>query len=184
MKRTKAIAKSLKFDLFTNEGTRPAKDDHAIIEAVEDAYKNGGEDWLLAFIAESGDRSSRKGFHGDSRSPELFLRDVKHLSLSDQGLALSHFMSDQWNDGEKLALIHEEVSELLGEIRDVDQKGNIYYNPSKPEKPEGKAVEAADLFIRLCDWLSHREMGEDFVKALRIKSDYNETRPHKHGRKF
>ena len=108
---------------------------------------------------------------------------------------------------EKIALIHEEVSEALGEIRDgrdplevyyVDRKGNIgakdleyedqhYDDQGIPQlKPEGFLVELADMMIRGGDlaYLAGDKGGENLAFAQRIKHEYNATRPHKHGRKF
>lgn len=108
---------------------------------------------------------------------------------------------------EKIALLHEEVSEALGEIRDgrdpmevyyVDRKGNIGEKDAEyPEqvydeagvpllKPEGFLVEIADMMIRGGDlaFLSGDETGEQLAFAQRIKHEYNATRPYKHGRKF
>lgn len=106
---------------------------------------------------------------------------------------------------EKIALIHEEVSEMLGEIRDgrdpleiyfVDKKGIIgpkgqeyeqqHYNADGvPQlKPEGFLVEMADMFIRGGD-LTFLVGGSDkLIEAREIKHEYNATRPYKHGRKF
>jgi hypothetical protein len=106
---------------------------------------------------------------------------------------------------EKLALVHEEVSEMLGEIRSgrdpleiyfVDRKGVLgEIDAEYPEqdydmagvpllKPEGFLVEAADAIIRLAD-LTFLVGGSDkLIEAREIKHEYNATRPYKHGRKF
>jgi NTP pyrophosphatase (non-canonical NTP hydrolase) len=42
--------------------------------------------------------------------------------------------------------------------------------------------ELADVVIRVCDFAGH--LGCDLAKEIREKSDYNETRPHKHGKRF
>ncbi|ALY10598.1 pyrophosphatase [Arthrobacter phage Tank] len=113
---------------------------------------------------------------------------------------------------EKLALIHEEISEALGEIRSGRDPLEIYYSTTiklkddsgktvseetvyydkqsydadgKPLcKPEGFLVELADANIRIND-LVYLVDGEDkYVEADRTKRHYNTTRPYKHGRKF
>lgn len=78
---------------------------------------------------------------------------------------------------QRIALIHSELSEAYEEYR----AGNdmIYF---KDGKPEGFAIEIADVAIRLFDLCEH--LGIDLENVVRIKSDYNETRPHKHGKKF
>jgi hypothetical protein len=108
---------------------------------------------------------------------------------------------------EKLALIHEEVSEALGEIRSghaplevyyVDHKGVLgekgkqfkeqqYNEAGVPQcKPEGFLVELADAVIRIGDlaFLVGDTEGFKLADVQRIKHEYNATRPHKHGRKF
>ncbi|UUG70044.1 MazG-like nucleotide pyrophosphohydrolase [Arthrobacter phage Zucker] len=106
---------------------------------------------------------------------------------------------------EKLALIHEEVSEMLGEIRSgrdpldiyfVDTKGAIgeqgreyseqqYSDGGEPLlKPEGFLVEGADAIIRLADLTFLVDGSDKLIEAREIKHEYNATRPYKHGRKF
>ena len=141
---------------------------------------------LKQFIWECGENSKAHGFHGDERSVGELAHDLlRHNEDSEKVEAeLNSFLSNRWNDAEKIALIHEEVSELLGEFRNVEQQANIYFNANRPDKPEGKAVEAADIAIRLFDFIYKNGMIEDFVNALELKHAYNKTRPHLHGRRF
>ena len=46
-------------------------------------------------------------------------------------------------------------------------------------KPEGVAVELADCMIRILDYCGHA--GIDIEEAIRIKHEYNKTRPYRHG---
>jgi len=84
---------------------------------------------------------------------------------------------DSPNLGEKLALIHGEVSELMEAYR----KGT-------EGEPCGKAdltneeEEFADIALRLMDLAGHR--GIDLATAIEKKHAYNLTRPHKHGKLF
>ena len=48
-------------------------------------------------------------------------------------------------------------------------------------KPEGVAVELADCVIRILDYCGHA--GIDIEEAIRIKHEYNKTRPYRHGGK-
>jgi len=90
----------------------------------------------------------------------------------------------EYNMGEKLALIHEEVSECLGEIRSGHAPTEVYFVEDKngQSKPEGFPIELADIIIRICD-LVGRE-GIDLESAILTKMTYNSNRPHRHGRAF
>ena len=87
-----------------------------------------------------------------------------------------------------------ELAEALEEYR--AGKPNIYYNVEGEEilyadgeacekherrKPEGVAVELADCMIRILDYCGHA--GIDIEEAIRIKHEYNKTRPYRHGGK-
>jgi NTP pyrophosphatase (non-canonical NTP hydrolase) len=79
---------------------------------------------------------------------------------------------------QRLCLIHSEVSEALEAYR----AGELETKLSDKGKPEGFPSELADVVIRICDFAGH--LGIDLAHEIRIKSDYNETRPHKHGKRF
>lgn len=79
--------------------------------------------------------------------------------------------------GEIIALCHSELSEALEEYRDGNH--NLYYNDY--DKPEGIAVELADCIIRILDWCGKE--GIDIEEIIRIKHEYNKTRPYRHGGK-
>jgi NTP pyrophosphatase (non-canonical NTP hydrolase) len=87
---------------------------------------------------------------------------------------------DKRNFGEVLALMHSELSEALEEYRNGRAMGDIYYRASDG-KPEGIAVELADLFIRVAD-TCERE-GVPLERALKEKLAFNKTRPFRHGNK-
>lgn len=82
--------------------------------------------------------------------------------------------------GEQIALMHSELSEALEEWR--DGKPLLYFGPATPPaKPEGVAIEFADVLIRIFD--TCESMGIDLEAAIRLKMEYNRTRPYRHGGK-
>lgn len=86
------------------------------------------------------------------------------------------FWEDKCNDGEKIALMHSELSEVLEGIR--------HGNPPDDKIPEFSSAEAelADTIIRIMDYAGHK--GFRLAEAIIAKNNYNETRPYKHGKKF
>ena len=80
---------------------------------------------------------------------------------------------------EVVALAHSELSEALEEYRNGHEL--LYYNLDKPDKPEGIGIEMADVIIRILDWAESAEC--DIEEMIRIKFNYNATRPYKHGGK-
>lgn len=82
------------------------------------------------------------------------------------------------NFPEQLALMHSEISEVLEDFRNNIPNNLIYF---EKDKPCGIPVEFADLLIRVFDTCGR--YGIDLENALKIKMEYNKTRPHKHGGK-
>lgn len=96
--------------------------------------------------------------------------------------------------GDIVALCHSELSEALEEYRErrptlwykEESVAKLYADERVAEtmtryKPEGIAVEMIDCMIRILDWCGYA--GVDVDEVLRIKHEYNKTRPHKHGGK-
>jgi hypothetical protein len=83
----------------------------------------------------------------------------------------------------KLLLVVSEISEAYEEIRNrgIDDVTTIYYNSTKPGKPEGVAVELVDAVIRLQDMCVRWEI--PFNRAYALKAQYNKSRPYRHGGK-
>lgn len=113
--------------------------------------------------------------------------------------------SKGWNversASEWAALAHSEVSEFYEEFRNGHYAQEIYgvipiYNGEKTiqqtenqditlcpvgTKPEGQAIEMADLLIRTLHWFAQNSMSVE--KAIALKMRYNTTRPYRHGNK-
>lgn len=98
--------------------------------------------------------------------------------------------------GEIIALCHSELSEALEEYR--NGRPMVYYvcdghicddsacdacdtRTERVDKPEGVAVEMADCIIRILDWCGME--GVDIAEIIRIKHEFNLTRPYRHGGK-
>ena len=101
--------------------------------------------------------------------------------------------------GSLIALMHSELSEALEEYRNMEtgtdldrriKRKLIYYSgggyicdqPSHcSKKPEGIAIELADVIIRILDYCGKEEI--DIDEAIHIKHEYNKTRSYRHGGK-
>ena len=81
--------------------------------------------------------------------------------------------------GEVTSLIHCEISEAFEEYRDKHPLGEVRLEKGKPE---GVPVEMADAIIRILDWAEKEDV--DMAAVIRMKVDYNKTRPHRHGGKL
>jgi hypothetical protein len=80
--------------------------------------------------------------------------------------------------GDQISNFHAEISEAWEEYRNGNEPDEIYYNNGKPE---GFPVELADLIIRVLDTCAAYHI--DIDGAVRIKHEYNKTRPFRHGGK-
>ena len=83
--------------------------------------------------------------------------------------------------GDLICLMHSELSEALEEYRNGHTPAEVYFNDSKPEKPEGIPVELADCVIRIFDFCGKYSI--DLESVLNQKMEYNSTRSHRHGGK-
>jgi len=103
--------------------------------------------------------------------------DIKALQADIHKNAVNKGFWEEVNIGEKLALIHSEVSEALEDYR--AGKMNIRYR--EDGKPEGFPVELADIIIRVLDLAEYFKI--NLLPPMLEKHAYNETRPYKHGKK-
>lgn len=89
------------------------------------------------------------------------------------------FWDQERNMGEMLMLMVSELAEALEEHRDGHD--SVWFADGS-NKPEGVAVELADCIIRALDTL--RSLNVDIDGIIKMKMDYNDTRPYKHGKKY
>ncbi len=86
------------------------------------------------------------------------------------------------NFPEQLALMHSELSEVLEEYRKYGlDKDKFIYQTETKSKPEGIAVEFADLLIRVFDTCEKYNI--QLEEAIKMKMEYNKTREFRHGNK-
>lgn len=104
-------------------------------------------------------------------------KPLNELAAKIHKNAVEHgWWEEERSFGDIISLCHSELSEALEEDR--NGKPLEYYLEGKPE---GVAVEMIDCIIRILDWCGKEKVDVD--RLLRLKHEYNVTRPHKHGGK-
>ena len=107
---------------------------------------------------------------------------IKELATQVHNTALKKgFWDRACNFGEKIALVHSELSEALEAFR--CSKPGVPLIPSN-KTPAFNAVEEelADAVIRILDLCEYS--GFDIEGAILAKMAFNEGRPHLHGKQF
>lgn len=108
--------------------------------------------------------------------------DLKELfNMSWETAKNSGFHDPPLSYGEQIALMVSELSETLEAHRKgLTVNDNEHGLPLLPELEE-----VADLLIRLGDFcVSHDYSPEDLENAIRVKNEFNKTRPRRHGKRF
>ena len=62
-----------------------------------------------------------------------------------------------------------------------DEKSN--HETDNCKKPDGLLTELADAVIRILDFIGSINEGERFEQIIKIKHEFNKTRPIRHGNK-
>ena len=121
---------------------------------------------ITELVTDSHERSKRKGWWDDclNRLPDGS-REIRYETVVAR-------------IPEKLALVHSEVSEALEDYREGALATKIQYGD---KKPCGFPSELADICIRVFDLAG--ALGIDLEKEIRLKAEFNETRPVRHGGK-
>lgn len=87
------------------------------------------------------------------------------------------------NTGEKIALMHSELSEALDADRNSVKHGHpVMCTKLGLEHLTGVEEELADVLIRVLDFAGHHKL--NLGTALRDKLLFNLTRPYMHGKKY
>ena len=119
------------------------------------------------------------------------LRDAAHQNSKEKGF-WGPTTDTPWNFGEKVALIHTELSEMFEawrcgksesesekDIRIIDSGHRSAEDPIGTRRITAIEEEMADTFIRLLDLCGKLDI--DVGRVILAKMVYNKNRPHMHG---
>lgn len=122
----------------------------------------------------------------EEEGPIFLSVEIRHQAAIEELCSIINDWATKkgWNDpedslshkAEQIALMHSELSECLEYLRKKEQ-------PAMDDKvPEltGEAAELADVLIRIFHYCGKR--GIDLGEAVRLKHQFNITRPYRHGK--
>lgn len=115
------------------------------------------------------------------KSINLWVQEI-HENAKNKG-----WYEDDRSPLEMHMLMVSEIAEATEEVR--SKKADVYSGNAVGSlnvkeagtKPEGEAIELVDCVVRIFDYFGSK--GWDFEELLKLKTDYNKTRSHKHGNK-
>ena len=110
----------------------------------------------------------------DFRESFTALCTMIHASARDHG-----FWDSELNFGEKIALVHSELSEALEKNRKGVNNGLGLADEHCPQH-SGVAIELADAIIRIMDLAGY--LGMDIGAAIIENMNFNSNRPYLHGK--
>ena len=113
--------------------------------------------------------------------------------IKTEGIRLSDIQREAFETAKSKGFTHEDnfpeqcmlvVTELAEAVEcyrrhGLDKSGFLYYDG---KKPEGIAIEMADVILRACNVCSYFEI--PLEKAIIAKMAHNKTRPYRHGGKI
>lgn len=105
---------------------------------------------------------------------------IRYLQIRAYNTAQAHGFTDA-TFGERIALIHSELSEALEVFRETPELHDSFVSRYVDGKPEGIPSELADVVIRVLDLCE--SVGIDLERAVIEKMDYNDGRAYRHGGK-
>ena len=106
-----------------------------------------------------------------------FAKSVGRMIQECHSLAKSNgFWDEEPNVGEKIALMHSELSECLESLRKGDREDDHL------PQFQNSVVELADVIIRIFDFAGYYNL--PLAEAILAKHAFNKSRPFRHGKNF